>query len=77
MPLKYVQVLHDDGRRYVAELLGQHRSAGRWRAVVRYTVAPGMRYIREHDSPSKRYAGLNPALVCGRSMRCWLAPTDS
>jgi hypothetical protein len=46
MPAKYVQVLHDDGRWYVAELLDQHRSQGRWRAVVRYTVAPGMRYQR-------------------------------
>ena len=45
-PVKYVQVRHDDGRWYVAELLDQHRSGGRWRAVVRYTVAPGMRYVR-------------------------------
>ena len=44
--VKYVHVLHDDGRWYEAELLDQHRSGGRWRAVVRYTVAPGMRYGR-------------------------------
>ena len=45
-PVKYVQVLHDDGRWYEAELLDQHRTGGRWRAVVRYSVAPGMRYMR-------------------------------
>ena len=45
-PVMYVQVLHDDGRWYVAELLDQHRAGGRWRAVVRYLVAPGMRYVR-------------------------------
>jgi hypothetical protein len=45
-PVKYVQVRHDDGGWYAAELLDQHRSQGRWRAVVRYTVAPGMRYMR-------------------------------
>ena len=45
-PVKYVQVRHDDGRWYEAELLDQHRSGGRWRAVVRYSVAPGMRYMR-------------------------------
>ncbi len=39
MPATHVQVLHDDGRWYVAALLDQHRSGGRWRAVVRYTVA--------------------------------------
>jgi hypothetical protein len=39
-------VRHDDGRWYEAELLDQHRSQGRWRAVVRYSVAPGMRYVR-------------------------------
>jgi hypothetical protein len=46
MPVKYVLVRHDDGCWYAAELLGQHRSGGRWRAVVRYTVSPGMRYMR-------------------------------
>jgi hypothetical protein len=44
--VKYVQVRHDDGQWYEAELLDQHRRAGRWRAVVRYSVAPGMRYVR-------------------------------
>jgi hypothetical protein len=38
--------VHDDGRWYEAELLDQHRAGGRWRAVVRYSVAPGMRYVR-------------------------------
>jgi hypothetical protein len=46
MPTTYVRVLHDDGRWYEAELLDQHRSRGRWRVVVRYSVAPGMRYVR-------------------------------
>jgi hypothetical protein len=46
MPRKTVLVRHDDGAWYEAELLGQHRSGGRWRAVVRYSVAPGMRYER-------------------------------
>jgi hypothetical protein len=41
MPVKYVRVRHDDGQWYEAELLDQHRSGGRWRAVVRYSVAPG------------------------------------
>jgi hypothetical protein len=58
-------VRHDDGEWYVAELLDQHRSGGRWRAVVRYTVAPGMRYVRgcgrmscdgpTRAGPSERY----------------------
>ena len=46
MPPKYVQVRHDDGQWYEAQLLDQHRTAGRWRAVVRYSVAPGMQYMR-------------------------------
>ena len=45
-PVKYVLVRHDDGRWYEAELLDQHRREGRWRAVVRYSVAPGMQYMR-------------------------------
>ncbi|MEP6762389.1 MAG: hypothetical protein ABJA93_13620 [Sporichthyaceae bacterium] len=44
--VRYVQVLHGNGRWYEARLLDQHRSGGRWRAVVRYTVAPGMQYER-------------------------------
>jgi hypothetical protein len=46
MPATHVQALHDDGRWYLALLLGQHRTDGRWRAVVRYSVAPGMTYER-------------------------------
>ena len=46
MPATHVLVLHDDGQWYRAELLDQHRSGGRWRAVVRYSVAPGMQYMR-------------------------------
>jgi hypothetical protein len=46
MHATHVQVLHDDGRWYLALLLAQHRSEGRWRAVVRYSVAAGMTYQR-------------------------------
>ena len=46
MPTTHVFVRHDDGNWYRAELLGQFRSEGRWRAVVRYAVAPGMTYQR-------------------------------
>ena len=43
-----VEVLHDDGRWYLAQLLGQHRDrqTGDWRCGVRYSVAPGMTYQR-------------------------------
>src|SRR5215203_5145580 len=43
-----VEVLHDDGRWYLAELLGQHRdrATGDWRCGVRYGVAPRMVYQR-------------------------------
>jgi hypothetical protein len=57
MDATYVQVLHDDGRWYRAELLGQHRSGGRWRAVVRYTVAPGMQYVRGQWADELRPVG--------------------
>lgn len=46
MSVKHVLDLHDNGHRYEAELLGQHRSGGRWRAVVRYSLAAGMTYRR-------------------------------
>jgi hypothetical protein len=46
MPASHVQVLHDDGRWYVAELLHQYREAAGWRAVVRYSVGPGLTYQR-------------------------------
>jgi hypothetical protein len=38
-----ILVLHDDGRWYVARLLGQHRdrATGDWRYGVRYTVDVG------------------------------------
>ena len=58
-PIKYVQVRHDDGRWYEAELLDQRRTGDRWRAVVRYTVAPGMRYMRAEWADK-----LRPAEVC-------------
>jgi hypothetical protein len=49
MPVKYVQVLHDDGRWYVAELLDQHRSGAaggpwcgtRWRRGCGTSAASG------------------------------------
>jgi len=43
-----VEVLHDDGRWYLAQLLGQHRdwAAGGWRCGVRYTVDVRMQYQR-------------------------------
>jgi hypothetical protein len=43
-----VEVQHDDGSWYVAQLLGQHRDrhTGRWRRGVRYSVAPGFAYQR-------------------------------
>ena len=39
MPTTAVEVLHDDGRWYVAKLLGQHRDreTGGWRCGVRYS----------------------------------------
>ena len=48
MPASAVEVLHDDGRWYVSQLLGQHRDreTGGWRCGVRYSVAPGMAYQR-------------------------------
>ena len=48
MPATAVLVLHDDGRWYVAQLLGQHRDrvTGDWRCGVRYTVAAGMQHQR-------------------------------
>ena len=48
MPATAVEVLHDDGRWYVAQLLGQHRdrATGDWRCGVRYTVDVGMQYQR-------------------------------
>jgi hypothetical protein len=44
MPATAVEVLHDDGRWYLAQLLGQHRdkATGDWRCGVRYTVDFGM-----------------------------------
>jgi len=43
-----IEVLHDDGHWYPAQLLGQHRDrkTGDWRCGVRYSVAPGMAYQR-------------------------------
>ena len=48
MPATAVEVLHDDGRWYVAQLLGQHRdrATGEWRCGVRYTVEVRMKYQR-------------------------------
>ena len=48
MPTPAVEVLHDDGRWYVARLLGQHRDreTGGWRCGVRYSVAAGYQFQR-------------------------------
>ena len=48
MPATAVEVLHDDGRWYVATLMGQHRdrTTGAWRCGVRYYTAPGATYQR-------------------------------
>ena len=48
MPTTAVEVLHDDGRWYLAQLLGQHRdrATGGCRGEVRYTVGVGMKYRR-------------------------------
>ena len=43
MPATHVLVKHD-GAWVMASLLHQYRLDGRWRAVIRYTVAPGMTY---------------------------------
>ncbi len=39
-------VFHDDGCWYAATLLDAYRIATGWRAVVRYSVAPGMQFQR-------------------------------
>ncbi len=48
MPTIAVEVRHDDGRWYLATLLGQHRDRATrgWRCGVRYTVDVGMQYQR-------------------------------
>ena len=48
MPATHILVLHDGGRRWVAQLLGQHRDrpTGRWMVGVRHYVAPGEQYQR-------------------------------
>ena len=43
MPATHVLVKHE-GAWVLASLLYQYRLDGRWRAVIRYTVAPGMTY---------------------------------
>jgi hypothetical protein len=44
MPATHVLVLHDDGRWYRAQLLGQHRDRAtrHWRVGVRYFVDVGI-----------------------------------
>ena len=44
MPQPTVLVQHDDDRTYVATVLAQYRLDGRWRALVRYSTAPGMQF---------------------------------
>jgi hypothetical protein len=49
LPTASVEVLHDDGHWYLAQLLGQHRdrATGEWRCGVRYTVDVGAQDQRE------------------------------
>ncbi len=48
MPATHVLVLHDDGRWYMAHLLGQHRDLATraWRIGVRYYIDVGMQHQR-------------------------------
>jgi len=48
MPATEVLTEDDDGRRYIADVLGQYRDRGdgQWRVVVTYSTEPGSRYIR-------------------------------
>ena len=46
MPATHVLTQHDDGPWYVAQLLHQYRTDGRWRAVVTYSTGPGETYLR-------------------------------
>jgi hypothetical protein len=39
-------VRHDDGQWYLGKLLDAHLATTGWRAVVRYSTAPGAQYER-------------------------------
>ena len=56
MPTIAVEVRHDDGRWYLATLLGQHRDRATrgWRCGVRYTVDLGMQYQRVVSADESR-----------------------
>ena len=47
MPQPRVLGEHDDGRTYVATVLAQYRLDGPWRALLRYSTAPGMQFQQE------------------------------
>jgi hypothetical protein len=78
-PTKYVLTRHDDGAWYRAELLGQYlQPDGRWRCVVRYSVAPGFTYQRglwadelrrEEDGPPDD----QPTTVLGPPAVMWIS----
>ena len=72
MPADAVEVLHDDRRCHVAQLLGQHRDrpTGEWRRGVRYPVDVGMHYQRVVRGAAtmadvSRSAGTALVLHCG------------
>lgn len=89
VPATCVQVRHDDGAWYEGELLAQHRLGGRWRAVVRYSVAPGMRYERgewaddlrrcmDHQRDEDHHQGDGPARASQQDGKAqavaWIVP---
>jgi 1,4-alpha-glucan branching enzyme len=52
MPAERVEVLHDDGRWYEAQLLSQNRRDDGWWCVVRFSTAPGSQY--QYAVPAER-----------------------
>lgn len=52
MATKPIEVLHDDGRWYEAQLLSQYREHGVWHCVVRFSTEPGSTY--QYAVPAER-----------------------
>src|SRR5688572_11079799 len=79
MPATHVLVLHDDGRWYLAQILGQHRDRATrlWRVGVAYYVDVGMHHqrvvwadeCRVVDSPPEGW--VDPRRLCGPVRRPW------
>jgi len=61
MPTTGVEVLHDDSRWYVAELLGQHATGrrGGWRCAARYTLDVARQYSSRFASPTAGHPTTN------------------